>query len=189
MRTPFTTIAYVSWLALLLVWLPGYFRSEGNFRAPKLRLQIPISALLIVGFVFLLNPAVRGLAISITPQTLLCGMTGVVLDLAGVLFAAWARFTLGRNWSGLVMGVKERHELVQTGPYAIVRHPIYAGLLLAAAGTALTLGTLSNYIGLAVIATALAIRVSLEEELMNKEFREIHESYRRRTKKLIPFVW
>jgi protein-S-isoprenylcysteine O-methyltransferase Ste14 len=187
--TQFAAIAYGSWLVLLLVWLPGYFTSKRASNAPNLPLQIPTSALLIVGFAFLLKPDMPGLNIPLTPQTPLLGAIGVALDLVGVAFAIWARLVLGRNWSGLVMRVKEGHELVQSGPYAIVRHPIYAGLLLAIVGTALTLGTLASYIGLAAGAVALIIRVHLEEKLMNQEFRKTHEAYRRRTKKLVPFVW
>lgn len=189
MRTQLATIIYVSWLALLLVWLPGYFTNRGNSSAPNLRLQISTSALLIIGFVLLLNPNIGGLGTPITPLTTLFGVAGVALELAGVAFAIWARLTLGRNWSGLVMGVKEGHELVQTGPYAIVRHPIYAGILLVIVGTALTFGTLASYLGLVAAAAALAVRVHLEEELMSAQFREGHEAYRRRTKKLVPFVW
>jgi protein-S-isoprenylcysteine O-methyltransferase Ste14 len=140
-------------------------------------------------FAFLLKPDMPGLNIPLTPQTPLLGAIGIALDLVGVAFAIWARLVLGRNWSGLVMRVKEGHELVQSGPYAIVRHPIYAGLLLAIVGTALTLGTVASYIGLAAGAAALIIRVHFEEELMNQEFRKTHEAYRRRTKKLVPFVW
>ncbi len=189
MRSLFTTIAYASWLALLLVWLPGYFASKENFRVTNLRAQIPTSALLIAGLVLLFNPGIAGLNGPLTPQTPLLAAVGLALDLTGVALAIWARLALGRNWSGLIMVVKEKHELVQSGPYAIVRHPIYAGLLLAVAGTALMQGTWASYLGLAAVAVALAIRVNLEEGLMSEEFREMHASYRRRTKKLIPFVW
>jgi protein-S-isoprenylcysteine O-methyltransferase Ste14 len=188
-KTQFTIIAYWSWLALSLVWLPGYFTSKRPSAVPSPALQIPASALFVVCFVLLFNPGMRGLSTRLTPQTGLLGITGLVLDLAGVAFAIWARLTLGRNWSGMVVTVKERHELVQTGPYAIVRHPIYAGLLLAIAGTALTLGTLAGYLGVIAGLVAAMIRVSIEERLMADRFGDAHQAYRQRTRKLVPFVW
>jgi protein-S-isoprenylcysteine O-methyltransferase Ste14 len=87
------------------------------------------------------------------------------------------------------MGVKEGHELVQKGPYAIVRHPIYTGFLLAIFGTTLTLGTFASYVGFVAGAIALVTRIGLEERLMREQFGDSHDAYRRRTKKLIPFVW
>jgi protein-S-isoprenylcysteine O-methyltransferase Ste14 len=189
MKTPFTIVAYWSWIAIGLVWLPGYFTSKRASGAPHLALQIANSALLVIGFALLLNPGSRALSLQITPHIAMLGIVGLVLDLVGVAFAIWARWALGTNWSGMVMTIKQGHELVQTGPYAIVRHPIYAGLLLAMAGTALTIGTLSCYLGLAAGLVALMIRVRIEENLMRGQFDQAHEAYRQRTKKLIPLVW
>ena len=189
MKSQFTTVAYLSWLALGLVWLPGYFRSKRVSSAPNLALQIPTTILLTVGFVLLFNPGFRPLSQQITPRNGCFGMIGVVFDLAGVGFAIWARLALGTNWSGIVATTKHGHELVRTGPYAIVRHPIYAGMVLAAAGTALTIGTWASYSGFAALLVAFMIRIDLEEKLMGAQFGESHDAYRRQTRKLIPFVW
>lgn len=189
MKSQFTILAYWSWLVLGLVWLPGYFKSRRTSTVPNLALQIPASALLVIGFVFLLSPSIRALNVPITPHNAPFGIAGLVLDLAGVAFAIWARLTLGTNWSGIIVTTKQGHELVQTGPYAIVRHPIYAGILLAAIGMAMTLGTLAGYIGVAAVFIAIMIRVSIEEKLMSGRFGETYEAYRRRTSKLVPFVW
>ena len=189
MKSQYTIVAYWSWIAIGLVWLPGYFTSKKPSGVPNLAVQIPTSALLIIGFALLLNPGSHALDLQVTPHIAILGVVGLVLDLVGIGFAMWARLALGTNWSGMFMTIKQGHELVQTGPYAIVRHPIYAGLLLAMAGTALTIGTLSCYLGVAAGLVALMIRVSIEENLMREQFDETHEAYRRRTKKLIPFVW
>jgi protein-S-isoprenylcysteine O-methyltransferase Ste14 len=189
MKSPFTIVAYWSWLAIGVVWLRGYFTSKKTSGLPKLALQIPTSVLLMVGIALLFSPAHSPLSLQITPPVATVGIIGLVLDLAGVGLAIWARMALGDNWSGMVMAIKQGHELVQSGPYAVVRHPIYAGFLLAMAGTALTIGTLSSYLGVAAGLVALMIRVSIEENLMSEQFREAHEAYRRNTSKLIPFVW
>jgi protein-S-isoprenylcysteine O-methyltransferase Ste14 len=189
MKTQFTTIAYWSWAAIFLVWLPGYFTRKRTSSVPNPALQVPATALLVICFVLLFYPRALGLGASITPPTPLFGSIGLVLDIAGVAFAIWARVTLGRNWSGTVIATQEGQELVRTGPYAIVRHPIYTGLLLAIAGTALTIGTLASYLGVVAGAVALLIRVGIEEKQMREQFGPAHEAYRQHTWKLIPFVW
>ena len=189
MRSQFTIVAYWSWLVIGLVWLRGYFTSKKASGLPNLALQIPASVLLVMGFTLLFNPGSHILSQQITPHMTFLGIIGLVLDLIGVGLAIWARLALGTNWSGMVMTIKQNHELVQTGPYAIVRHPIYAGFLLAMAGTALTIGTLSSYLGLAAGLAAMMLRVNIEEKLMSEQFCEVHEAYRQHTSKLIPFVW
>ncbi|HXY89159.1 MAG TPA: isoprenylcysteine carboxylmethyltransferase family protein [Xanthobacteraceae bacterium] len=189
MRFPFTAIAYWSWLVLFLVWMFGYRDSKRAINAPNLLLQIPVTALVIFGFVLLFNPRIYGLGAPVTPRNAVLGMIGLALDLAGVAFAIWARLTLGSNWSGMVMTTKEGHELVQTGPYAIVRHPIYAGFLLAMLGTALTIGTTASYLGFVASLVAFMIRVMIEDRLMRDHFGKAHEAYQQRTKRLIPYVW
>src|SRR5215475_8329939 len=113
MKTQYAEIAFWSWLALLLVWLPGYFTGKRARDVPRLGFQVPISILLVVCFVFLFNPALFGLGMAITPQTALFGVIGLTLDLIGIAFAIWARLVLGRNWSGLIVTVHEEDELVQ----------------------------------------------------------------------------
>jgi protein-S-isoprenylcysteine O-methyltransferase Ste14 len=129
------------------------------------------------------------LRMQVTPESDMLGMIGDALVLAGVGFAVWARLVLGHNWSGLVMMVRDGHQLVQTGPYAIVRHPIYTGLFFAILGTTLTLGTLASWIAVASGLAGILIRVDVEERLMATEFGDAHAAYRARTRKLIPLLW
>jgi protein-S-isoprenylcysteine O-methyltransferase Ste14 len=188
----FTLLAVAAWCALMLAWLPG--RLAGcRPRAPRQTahraLQLAATALLFIGFMLLFNRALPGHRVRVTPPAAALGALGAALTLAGVAFAIWARRTLGRNWSGVVMGVREGHELVQSGPYAIVRHPIYTGLLVAMLGTALITGTLPAYLGVAAGLCGILLRVAIEEELMAAEFGDAHAAYRQRTTKLVPFVW
>jgi protein-S-isoprenylcysteine O-methyltransferase Ste14 len=189
MRSQYTILAYWSWLLLGLVWLPGYFMSKNTSNVPRRALQIPATLLLIAGFTLLLNPGFQVPDMPVTPNNALFGIVGVMLDLPGVALAVWARLALGRNWSGIVVTMKQGHELVQTGPYAVVRHPIYTGLLLAVIGTAATEGTFAAYVGVAAIFIAFLIRVAIEEQLMSEQFGEAYQAYRGRTWKLVPLVW
>src|SRR2546430_664453 len=84
-------------------------------------------------------------------------MIGAVLCIAGLAFCVWARFTLGRNWSGLVT-LKGGHELITSGPYAFVRHPIYTGLLTMCVATALVLGHIAGIIAIPFVIVSLWVK-------------------------------
>ena len=112
---------------------------------------------------------------------------GVIMCLAGMAILISARQHLGRNWSPLV-SAKEGHELVTSGPYHYVRHPMYAGYLVAALGSALV-GD-GAWIFLTVILGALFLwRVGAEDKLLAQQFPNQYPEYKKRTKALIPFVW
>ena len=110
-----------------------------------------------------------------------------LLTIPGFLFTWWARLHLGRLWSGWVAR-KEGHTIVDTGPYAIVRHPIYTGLLAAILCTAVAQATLPALAGFALIALGLWLKARLEEQFLRQELGpEAYDSYRRRVPMLLPF--
>ncbi|HTR82418.1 MAG TPA: isoprenylcysteine carboxylmethyltransferase family protein [Bacteroidota bacterium] len=112
---------------------------------------------------------------------------GCALTVSGLLFSIWARNHLGQNWSQAVT-IKKDHELVTGGPYALVRHPIYTGLLLAFIGSALALGTLRGVLAVALIFVILWNKLRLEEKWMRAQFGKSYESYAQRVAALVPFV-
>lgn len=191
MRTPYLLIAVACWWALFLVWLPGYFgrlrRRDGP--APYRAEQLVVTGLLFLCFLLMFMSRRLAFRVPLTPQTPALGVLGDAFAIVGVAFAIWARVVLGRNWSGAVVLVREGQGLVQSGPYAIVRHPIYTGFLTALIGTALTLGTLAAWLGVVAALIAFLIRVDIEDRLMAAAFGEAHAAYRARTRRLIPFVW
>lgn len=113
---------------------------------------------------------------------------GAALTAAGLLFTVWARRHIGKNWSAIVT-IKEGHEFVASGPYAIVRHPIYTGLLVAFTGTALALGEWRGVLALAIVAWALWRKLRLEERWMHQHFGADYQAYCRRVAALLPFIW
>jgi protein-S-isoprenylcysteine O-methyltransferase Ste14 len=113
-------------------------------------------------------------------------VVGTVLFASGLALAVWARIYLGRNW-GMPMTLKEEPELVTSGPYKFVRHPIYSGILLGLLGTALATN-LYWLIALAVVGGYFIYSAMVEERIMTKEFPKQYPSYRAATKMLIPFV-
>jgi len=110
---------------------------------------------------------------------------GAAMTFAGLAFAIWARLYLGKNWSGLVV-VKQEHELIRTGPYRFVRHPIYSGILLALIGTALCKRNLWGFVGIALVWLGLWMKSRLEERFMVETFGAQYEEYRRTTGALLP---
>ena len=110
---------------------------------------------------------------------------GAVIAALGFALTVWARVHLGSNWSGTVT-VKQGHELVRSGPYAWVRHPIYTGLLLMLIGTALALGEWRGVIAVLITFAALWRKLTLEERWMRETFGTAYDDYRRSVKALIP---
>jgi protein-S-isoprenylcysteine O-methyltransferase Ste14 len=126
-------------------------------------------------------------SIRIIPQSDAILVLAAIFAVCGVSFCVWARAVLGRNWSGTVT-LKENHELVVRGPYRLVRHPIYTGILTLLIGTWLELGHLAGLIGVILVWISFWIKLSGEEELMMKQFPDQYPIYRERVKRIIPFV-
>jgi protein-S-isoprenylcysteine O-methyltransferase Ste14 len=107
---------------------------------------------------------------------------------AGLLFAIWAREHLGRNWSRSVT-IKQAHELITTGPYGVVRHPIYTGILAGFLGTAIALSQVRGLVAFVFIFVILCVKLRMEEQWMRSQFGETYATYAHRTAVLVPYVF
>jgi protein-S-isoprenylcysteine O-methyltransferase Ste14 len=177
------------WLAWALFWLLAALSNKTTQRreSPRSRLEHVIP--LVAGAILIAWRTVPWpwLAQRLWPVSLSTYWIGVALLALGLAFSVWARVHLGRNWSGLVT-VKQGHELIRTGPYAWVRHPIYTGLLGALLGTVIVSGTVRALIGLAIITAALLRKLRIEEGFMRETFPGEYERYRAEVPALIPFT-
>lgn len=178
-----------TWQALGLVWLVGLASTKPTVRTQPRGPRLFQAALALLGFFLLGSPseAQGWLAIRFLPQNHAVEIAGLVTTIAGCLFAIWARVTLGTNWSGRAT-VKAGHQLITKGPYALVRHPIYTGLMLAALGTALASGQLRGPLGLLLVLLGFLVKMSQEERLMMETFPQAYPAYRHRVKALIPGI-
>jgi protein-S-isoprenylcysteine O-methyltransferase Ste14 len=176
------------WLIFLGVWIIAAVGTKRTVRresaANRLAYVVPAA----IGAFLVFQPGHLGrLDVRFLPDTRAVGLAGLAITAAGIGFAIWARFTLGRNWSGTVT-VKEDHRLIRTGPYRFVRHPIYSGILAALLGTAIGQGAVSSLIGVAIALYALRIKWLIEERFMVEQFGDEYVQYQREVSAVIPGV-
>lgn len=183
-------LVVAAWIGWEIYWglsARGVKRAASKEPLPS-RLLVVVA--LILCFVFLLVPNWFGSFLdgSFLPQGGLCFYIGFALLLAGMAFTAWARTALGRNWSGRVT-IKEDHELVTTGPYGLVRHPIYTGALLAIIGSVIALGRVGGLLSIVLILAVFIRKIYLEEQVLGRHFGARYTEYRKQTRALIPFLF
>jgi protein-S-isoprenylcysteine O-methyltransferase Ste14 len=127
---------------------------------------------------------IRGLGRYLPVSTLIMA-AGLAVEAGGIVFAVWARRHLGRNWSGRI-AINVEHQLVRSGPYRFLRHPIYTGLLAMYLGLAIVTGEWLAVIGVAIVAFAYWHKIRLEEKNLDVAFGPDYDAYRRTTWALVP---
>jgi protein-S-isoprenylcysteine O-methyltransferase Ste14 len=140
-----------------------------------------------VALVVLLVP-IPGLIRRIVPDTIALHILGLAVQAAFIGLAVWARRHLGSNWSGEVR-IAYTHELVRSGPYRYIRHPIYTALVGMYIGTALVSGQMHALVALAIVLLAYWRKIRLEEQALSAAFPTDHERYRRETWAWIPGLY
>jgi len=177
----------ILWLFWLVYWLAAAQRTAANKRMETLLEGVSYRIPLAIGvflMVFWRMPLLLRIPALGTQSPLAAG-TGLAFTVAGLCFAVWGRMHLGKYWSGRIT-LKENHRVIQTGPYAWVRHPIYSGLILALFGTAITLGTISAFAGFAFMLISFVRKLKIEETWLRYQFGAEYEAYQNRVKALIP---
>jgi protein-S-isoprenylcysteine O-methyltransferase Ste14 len=170
----------VTWAVFWIYWLVS---ALGSKRGTGGRRRIPLNGVTAVA-VFLLVRVLRSGSLLVHSPIL--GAIGAVVFASGLVLAVWARVHLGRNW-GMPMTQKDEPELVTSGPYRFVRHPIYSGLLLGLIGTALATDLLGLIVA-AVLGAYFYYCASVEEKNLIATFPSAYPAYRLATKMIIPFV-
>ena len=173
--------------AMWLSWAAYWWVSSRNVKRTAWHESLPsrfshIAPLALAALLFLLPISLAPfLSARFLPSATWPFHVAVALTAAGLLFAVWARQYLGSNWSGTV-SIKKDHQ------HALVRHPIYTGLLLALVGSAMAIGEWRAVLGLALASLALWRKLRLEEHLMHQQFGETYQAYCQPVPALIPFV-
>ena len=173
----------IGWTAFWIYWIVAAFSMKRGHAAWARDLRIR-AVILVLVIVLVRVGAFRHESDNSAP---LRSGVGLALLVAGLGFAIWARIHIGRNW-GTPMSQKEDPELVTTGPYRLVRHPIYTGILAAGIGSAVAL----NWAWLIAVALAgvyFIYSATVEERNMTEQFPTAYPDYKRSTKMLIPFIF
>ena len=182
------SVVGAGWLLFLAYWWISAVGVKKSVRRPSWKVETAIRVVAVAVIVLLVRaPSLRAfLRPPPVPNDSLVQGAGLAICFAGFALAVWARRHLGRNW-GMPMTLKEGHDLVTTGPYRYVRHPIYTGMLVAMLGSALVAGRLWLAVLLAMFLYCL-YSARVEEGIMLRQFPAQYAEYKRRTKALIPFV-
>ena len=181
------------WLVLIVYWFISAFGTKRSLGRPwvwQLEIGLRLVGLVLVVLVLRLSAFYHArlqLQAYLINTSVPLGVLGVVLCALGVGLAIWARIYLGRNW-GAPMSQKEHPDLVTSGPYAYVRHPVYTGFLLAMLGSAIG-ESLIWLLPLILGGIYFGYSAGREEKLMLTEFPEQYSLYMQHTKRMLPFIW
>jgi protein-S-isoprenylcysteine O-methyltransferase Ste14 len=115
-------------------------------------------------------------------------IVGTIVTAGGLLFTVWARIHLGKYWSAMIT-LKQGHELIRSGPYRFVRHPIYTGYILAALGSAITYSSGDALAGFVVIGATCLLKIRREEKILTSEFGDQYLQFKTEVAMLVPFVF
>jgi protein-S-isoprenylcysteine O-methyltransferase Ste14 len=187
MRLGWWQLVKLAWVVFVCYWV---------IRARKLKLSTHKESglgrflhmlFMVIAYTLLFNPDLPFALLNrrFLPNQAWLKLLGTLLTWLGVTGAIWARFHIGEYWSGRIT-LKENHQLIQTGPYRYVRHPIYTGLLLATIGTAAVRGQLGGWIAVLMVLLLHFRKARKEERLLATRFDLSYEEYRRQTGFLIP---
>ena len=188
-RWLFSSLFLAMWGGWLVLWLAMSFGAKAAAQSESLGSRLSHLVPLLFAAYLLAAPRVPipWLEERFVPLAIWPAAVGAALTFAGVAFSVWARFALAGNWSGFVQ-VKHDHELIVAGPYRWVRHPIYTGLLLMFAGTALAVGEWRGVLAVAIAAASFWRKLRREEAVMRQQFGAAYVQYAERVPMLIPLV-
>ena len=182
-------IIFVGWAIFWLYWLISAFGTKKN-SVPRLQRFVGVRLVMFVLILLLLRISLSHIdstkSLLVSNRNYFFLSIGFVIFLLGLILAIWARSHLGKNW-GMPMSLKQDPELVTTGPYRFIRHPIYTGLLLAILGSSLT-NSIDWLIIFVIAGVYFIYSASVEEKIMQAQYPDKYPTYKTKTKMLIPFV-
>jgi protein-S-isoprenylcysteine O-methyltransferase Ste14 len=177
------------WIAFLLYWRVKARHTKATQRLEPVASRIVRSLVFLSAIALLVLPRIPlpWLYRPFLPSGPWAFFLGAVLTSAGLLFAVWARKYLGANWSHSVT-IKQDHQLITSGPYALVRHPIYTGLIAGILGSVIALAQLRGLIAFVLLSLVLWAKLRIEEVWMRDQFGAAYEAYSRRVAAVVPFI-
>lgn len=180
-------VALLPWYVFAAYWAITALRVKRTKAREKSVDRLITVAAVVIGYELLFArwSRIGPLGLRFVPQELWIACLGIALTCLGTAISIWARYCLGEYWSARVT-LKEGHQLIRSGPYAFVRHPIYTGMLVACFGTALVVGEGRGILAVVLLLAAHSRKAMREERMLTQEFGDQYTSYRHSTGFLLP---
>lgn len=180
-------IALIPWYVFAAYWAITSLRVKRTKAREKSLDRLVTVVVVVIAYELLFARWLRigPLGLRFVPQELWIAYLGIALSCVGTAISIWARYCLGEYWSARVT-LKEGHELIRSGPYAFVRHPIYTGMLVACFGTALVVGEWRGILAVVLLLAAHSRKAIREERMLTREFGDQYTAYRQSTGFLLP---
>jgi len=180
----------VVWIVFLLYWQikAANTKTTQRLEPAASRILRVLAFLVVIVLLSTTRIPLPWLYLQLWPVGLWPFWLGAAVTVAGLLFAVWAREHLGRNWSRSVT-IKQDHELITSGPYAVVRHPIYTGILTGFLGMAIAISQVRGVIAFVLVFLVFWAKFRMEEEWMRSQFGETYATYSHHTAALVPYLF
>ena len=183
----FQALIEFPWIVFLIYWAVAAIKTRTTREKESLVSRYSILAIEVVGYVLIFSDSagIGLLGTRFLPRSIPGEVLGVVCTWAGIGLAIWARYHLAENWSARIT-IKEDHQLIRTGPYSRLRHPIYSGIILAAAGSAIVIDEWRCVLGMCLVLAGYCVKGRREERMLGQQFGEAFREHQKHTGFLIP---
>jgi protein-S-isoprenylcysteine O-methyltransferase Ste14 len=186
-REVFHLLVEVPWIVFVLYWIVSAIRTRDTLQTESFASRYAILLIEVAGFVLLFrhSAGIGFLGNRFMHRTLASAIVGSILTWMGIGLAIWARYHLAEYWSARIT-IKEDHQLIRTGPYARLRHPIYSGIVLAAIGSAVVIDQWRCVLGVCLVLIGYCIKARKEETMLTQQFGDAFREHQKHAGFLIP---
>jgi protein-S-isoprenylcysteine O-methyltransferase Ste14 len=183
----FRLLVTFPWIIFVLYWIVSATRTRVTVQTESVASRFAILLIEFAGFVLLFRHAagIGFLGNRFMHRSLVSVIVGSILIWMGIGLAIWARYHLAEYWSARIT-IKEGHQLIRTGPYACLRHPIYSGIILAAIGSAIVIDQWRCVLGVCLVLTGYCIKARKEEAMLTQQFGEAFREHQKHAGFLVP---
>jgi protein-S-isoprenylcysteine O-methyltransferase Ste14 len=183
----FRALVEFPWIVFVIYWIVGALKTRATRERESAASRIAILLIEVTGYGLIFSPSagIGFLGTRFIPRTMVSAIVGVVLTWSGIGLAIWARYHLAEYWSARIT-IKEDHQLIRTGPYAHLRHPIYSGLVLATIGSTVVIDEWRCVFGVCLVLTGYCLKARKEETMLSQQFGDAFREHQKHTGFLIP---
>ncbi len=186
-RDVFRVLVELPWIVFVICWIIGAIKTRATREKESFTSRSAVLLIEIVGYVLVFSGStgIGFLGTRFIPRTMSSAALGVGFTWGGIGLAVWARYHLAEYWSARIT-IKEDHQLIRTGPYSHLRHPIYSGLVLATIGSALVIDEWRCVLGVCLVLTGYCFKARKEETMLTQQFGDAFREHQKRAGFLIP---